>query len=124
MRISDWSSDVCSSDLSGCGKSTVLRIAAGLEELQQGRVRMAEHVVADGRTSLPPEQRGVGLVFQDYALFPHLTALDNVGFGLHHLPGEARVRRAHEALAQVGMDGSAGAFPPTPSGGQRKRAGS
>ncbi len=106
---------------SGCGKSTVLRIAAGLEELQQGRVRMAEQVIADGRVSLPPEQRGVGLVFQDYALFPHLTVLDNVGFGLPHLTGEARARRAREMLAQVGMDGYAGAFPHTLSGGQQQR---
>ena len=106
---------------SGCGKSTVLRIAAGLEELQHGRVRMAGQMVADGRASLPPEQRGVGLVFQDYALFPHLTVLDNVGFGLHHLPVEARTRRAGEALAQVGMDRSADAFPHTLSGGQQQR---
>jgi iron(III) transport system ATP-binding protein len=112
---------VCLLGPSGCGKSTVLRIAAGLEDLQQGRVLMDERVVADGAGALPPEQRGVGLVFQDYALFPHLTVLDNVGFGLHHLPAEERRRRALDALAQVGMAASAAAFPHTLSGGQQQR---
>jgi iron(III) transport system ATP-binding protein len=112
---------VCLLGPSGCGKSTVLRIAAGLEELQQGRVLMDGRVVADGAGALPPEQRGVGLVFQDYALFPHLTVLDNVGFGLHHLPAEERRRRALDALTQVGMAASAAAFPHTLSGGQQQR---
>ncbi len=112
---------VCLLGPSGCGKSTVLRIAAGLEELQQGQVRMAGRVVADGAASLPPESRGVGLVFQDYALFPHLTVLDNVAFGLHRLAPEARRRRAREALAQVGMEGHVDVFPHTLSGGQQQR---
>jgi len=112
---------VCLLGPSGCGKSTVLRIAAGLEELQQGRVLMEGRVVADDAGAVPPESRGVGLVFQDYALFPHLTVLDNVGFGLHHLPAEERRRRALDALGQVGMAVSAAAFPHTLSGGQQQR---
>lgn len=112
---------VCLLGPSGCGKSTVLRIAAGLEELQQGRVLMDGRVVAGDGTALPPERRGVGLVFQDYALFPHLTVADNVAFGLHHLPAEKRRQRAVEALDQVGMAGSADAYPHTLSGGQQQR---
>ncbi|GIK98339.1 MAG: iron ABC transporter ATP-binding protein [Alphaproteobacteria bacterium] len=112
---------VCLLGPSGCGKSTVLRIAAGLEELQEGRVLMDGRLVADGKRSLPPEERGVGLVFQDYALFPHLTVLDNVGFGLFGRSPAERQRRAREALRQVGMEGSAEAFPHTLSGGQQQR---
>jgi len=106
---------------SGCGKSTLLRLAAGLEPLQTGSIRINGHLVADPRGSVPPEKRGVGLVFQDYALFPHLTALDNVRFGLSHLPGEQQKRRAMETLGQVGMAGFADAYPHVLSGGQQQR---
>ncbi len=112
---------VCLLGPSGCGKSTVLRIAAGLEELQHGRVLMAGGVVAEAGASLPPERRGVGLVFQDYALFPHLSVLDNVGFGLFHMAPELRRRRALEVLDQLGMAASAASFPHTLSGGQQQR---
>ena len=112
---------VCLLGPSGCGKSTVLRIAAGLEELQQGRVLMADQVVAAPGRGLPPEQRGVGLVFQDYALFPHLNVLDNVAFGLFDQPAAVRRKRARQALEQVGMAGYADAFPHTLSGGQQQR---
>jgi iron(III) transport system ATP-binding protein len=71
---------------SGCGKSTLLRIAAGLEALQRGTVRINGQVVADDTGCMPPERRGVGLVFQDYALFPHLSVIDNVRFGLSGRP--------------------------------------
>ncbi len=112
---------VCLLGPSGCGKTTVLRIAAGLELLQRGRVLMGGKLVAGGRNAMPPEARGVGLVFQDYALFPHLSVQDNVAFGLRRLPAGARRRRAGEALAQVGMETSAAAFPHTLSGGQQQR---
>jgi len=112
---------VCLLGPSGCGKSTVLRIAAGLEELQCGRVRMHGRVVADDRVDLPPDQRGVGLVFQDYALFPHLPVIDNVAFGLHAVSAERRRDRALAVLEQVGMAESADAFPHTLSGGQQQR---
>src|SRR5690606_39205497 len=93
---------VCLVGPSGCGKSTLLRVAAGLEELQAGTVRIDGRVVAAPGMSLPPERRGIGLVFQDYALFPHLTVLDNVRFGLP--PGNGQRARAIETLRQVGME--------------------
>jgi iron(III) transport system ATP-binding protein len=90
---------------SGCGKSTLLRIAASLEALQRGTVRINGKVVADDTGCMPPERRGVGLVFQDYALFPHLSVIDNVRFGLSGQPAEFQRRRAMETLEQVGMGG-------------------
>jgi len=80
---------VCLVGPSGCGKTTVLRIAAGLEPLQQGRVNIGDRPVADAARGLDlaPEARGLGLVFQDYALFPHLDVAGNVGFGLRKMPG-------------------------------------
>lgn len=112
---------VCLVGPSGCGKSTLLRLAAGLEDLQQGEVWIDDERVADRGRSMPPEKRGVGLVFQDYALFPHLTALDNVRFGLTGLSGAAQRHRAMDTLAMVGMVDYAHAYPHTLSGGQQQR---
>jgi iron(III) transport system ATP-binding protein len=112
---------VCLLGPSGCGKTTVLRVTAGLEELQKGRVLIDGRVVADGRLQEAPEARNVGLMFQDYALFPHLSAADNVEFGLRRLASADRRARAAEALKQVGMGGQAKAFPHTLSGGQQQR---
>ena len=106
---------------SGCGKSTLLRIAAGVEEVQSGTVRIGGAVVAEARRSMPPERRGIGLVFQDYALFPHLSVLDNVRFGIRGQPVDAARARAMEALAGVGMADFAAAYPHTLSGGQQQR---
>jgi iron(III) transport system ATP-binding protein len=112
---------VCLVGPSGCGKSTLLRLAAGLETLQQGRVSINGSVIADSRSSLPPEKRGIGLVFQDYALFPHLSVLDNVRFGLSRRPMAEQRERALTALRQVGMDSYAAAYPHALSGGQQQR---
>lgn len=114
---------VCLLGPSGCGKSTILRVAAGLEQLQRGQAKMAGGVVADGADglSVPPEQRGVGLVFQDFALFPHLSVAGNVAFGLGHLPPAARSLRVAEVLAQVDMGDYAAAYPHALSGGQQQR---
>src|SRR5690606_27591738 len=112
---------VCLLGPSGCGKSTALRVAAGLEELQQGVVRIDGQVVADARSSLPPDRRGVGLVFQDYALFPHLRVIDNVAFGLRDMPAQKRRGRAAAILAQLGMEAYQDAFPHMLSGGQQQR---
>jgi iron(III) transport system ATP-binding protein len=112
---------VCLLGPSGCGKTTVLRIAAGLEALQEGRVLMDDQPVADDKVAVPPEQRAVGLVFQDYALFPHLSVTDNVAFGLRGLSVQDRRNRSLEVLRQVGMAGSAEVFPHTLSGGQQQR---
>ena len=112
---------VCLVGPSGCGKSTVLRLAAGLEELQGGRITINGRVVAGGTRTVPTEERRLGLVFQDYALFPHLDVLDNVAFGVRH--GSVTERRgvAIKVLEQVGMARSAGAFPHTLSGGEQQR---
>jgi iron(III) transport system ATP-binding protein len=112
---------VCLVGPSGCGKSTLLRLAAGLERLQEGRVRLGGRLVADPQRAVGPEARGIGLVFQDYALFPHLSALDNVRFGLAGLPGAERRARAAAALARVGMSPWSAAFPHMLSGGQQQR---
>ncbi|MCX7848635.1 MULTISPECIES: ABC transporter ATP-binding protein [unclassified Thermus] len=99
---------------SGCGKTTLLRVVAGLESPEEGRV------VLEGReiTPLPPERRGIGFVFQDYALFPHLTALGNVAFGLK---GKDRWERARKALERVGMTLFQDRRPGELSGGQQQR---
>ena len=72
---------VCLLGPSGCGKTTLLRLAAGLERLQKGKILINDEVVAEAGIHVPPEHRGIGLMFQDYALFPHLSIIDNVTFG-------------------------------------------
>ncbi len=112
---------VCLLGPSGCGKTTALRIAAGLEALQRGRVLIDGQIVADGRRNAPPEQRNLGLVFQDFALFPHLSVFHNVAFGLKgRSAGEVR-QRVGDVLAKVGMASHADAYPHMLSGGQQQR---
>lgn len=106
---------------SGCGKSTVLRIAAGLETLQQGEVRIAGQTVAEPGRDLPPEARSVGLMFQDFALFPHLDVRRNVGFGLRGVPGRERAAIVDAALARLGLSDKADAYPHALSGGEQQR---
>ncbi|WP_420405041.1 ABC transporter ATP-binding protein [Nisaea sp.] len=112
---------VCLLGPSGCGKTTALRLAAGLEQLQTGRVLMGEREVAVPGSQIPPERRGIGLVFQDYALFPHLSVADNVSFGLSELPKARRREKALTELRRVGMEGAAEKFPHELSGGQQQR---
>ncbi|MGU3538491.1 ABC transporter ATP-binding protein [Methylobacterium sp. A54F] len=102
---------------SGCGKSTLLRIVAGLERADSGEVRL------DGASLLnrPPEARGVGLMFQDYALFPHLTVAKNVRFGLAGRPRAQAADLARARLAEVGLGHRAGSYPATLSGGEAQR---
>jgi iron(III) transport system ATP-binding protein len=106
---------------SGCGKTTLLRIAAGLEDLQQGSVCIADKIVADDSRHTPPEHRGVGLMFQDFALFPHLNVRDNIAFGLSSLQTSEKDARVNEVLSQVNMLEHADVFPHTLSGGQQQR---
>ncbi len=113
---------VCLLGPSGCGKSTLLRIAASLEELQQGRVLInGEDMRAPSGRLTPPERRNVGLMFQDSALFPHLSVLDNVAFGLDRLPARQRRERAMEFLDKLGMGAQAERYPHMLSGGQQQR---
>jgi iron(III) transport system ATP-binding protein len=107
---------------SGCGKTTLLRIAAGLEVASRGRVLIGGRLVADAASGLhtPPEARRVGLMFQDYALFPHLTVFDNVAFGVTDRSPATRAR-LHEGLAAMGLDGYARSYPHVLSGGQQQR---
>jgi len=106
---------------SGCGKTTTLRCVAGFETPSSGRVATRDRVLASDDEHVPPEKRGVGLVFQDYALFPHLSVLDNVAFGLRSLPKADRVDRAREALDMVGLSGFENRNPHQLSGGQQQR---
>ena len=109
---------------SGCGKTTTLRLIAGFERPDTGRVVIGDRVMADadGRAPfVPPEERGVGIVFQDYALFPHLTVAENVAFGLHTLARASREGRVREILGLVGLDDFAGRYPHELSGGQQQR---
>jgi len=112
---------VCLLGPSGCGKTTALRLAAGLEELQEGEIEIAGKAVARPGRQDPPEARGVGLVFQDFALFPHLDVSDNVVFGLRGAGAAERHARAAEMLRQVQLSDHAKAFPHTLSGGQQQR---
>jgi iron(III) transport system ATP-binding protein len=108
---------------SGCGKTTTLRLIAGFETPDAGRVLIGGRVMADaeGGVAVAPEERGVGVVFQDYALFPHLTVEDNVAFGLHALPRDQRRQRVRAVLDLVGMLELAGRYPHELSGGQQQR---
>ena len=105
---------------SGCGKSTLLRIIAGLTPPDTGRVTLGGVEVC-GSVFVPPHKRHVGLVFQDYALFPHLNAAANVAFGLSMLAKEAQRQRVDTLLALAGLDGLGARFPHQLSGGQQQR---
>ena len=106
---------------SGCGKSTLLRLVAGFEEPDAGTIRLfGEPIAGDGRRT-PPEQRGVGLVFQQLALFPHLDVAGNIGYGLRHLPKAARRARVDELLALVDLADAGARHPDQLSGGQAQR---
>ena len=112
---------VCLLGPSGCGKTTLLRIASGIEKPSKGRVLISGREVAGPARFVPPEERHVGLMFQDFALFPHLTILENVAFGLRSLPKEEARREALTGLARVGLERTADAYPHTLSGGQQQR---
>ena len=112
---------VCLLGRSGCGKTTLLRLAAGVEEPGEGRILINDREVSGGPTFLPPERRGVGLMFQDFALFPHLTNLANVMFGLKSLPKAEAEREALRALDRVGLADHAQAYPHMLSGGEQQR---
>ncbi len=106
---------------SGCGKTTMLRMVAGLEQPSSGEIRIASDVVADSTQFLPAEKRDIGLVFQDFALFPHLTVAENVAFGLNNWEDERAAARVDELLELVGLSDHRDKRPDALSGGQQQR---
>jgi iron(III) transport system ATP-binding protein len=106
---------------SGCGKTTVLRAIAGFEPAWRGRILIDDIEVSSRKIYLPPEKRNIGMVFQDFALFPHLRVEDNVRFGLKGLSRQEQQTRIQEMLAIVGMPAYAQAYPHQLSGGQQQR---
>ena len=106
---------------SGSGKTTLLRIAAGIESQTSGRVLLNDREIAGPDVFLPPEKRSIGLVFQDFALFPHLTILDNVRFGLTALSKAEAAKEAMIALSRVGLEQYALSYPHVLSGGEQQR---
>jgi iron(III) transport system ATP-binding protein len=112
---------VCLLGHSGCGKTTLLRIIAGMEDPGSGQVAIDGRVIADSQNSLPPEKRGIGMVFQDYALFPQMNVLENVAFGLRNMSRSESKAAAEVAMARVGLSSLAKAYPYMLSGGEQQR---
>jgi iron(III) transport system ATP-binding protein len=106
---------------SGCGKTTVLRCLAGFEPINGGMIALSGRVVSEPGRLTPPEERRIGMVFQDYALFPHLTVARNVGFGLAQRTSPEARERVAEMLAMVGLGGAGNVYPHELSGGQQQR---
>jgi iron(III) transport system ATP-binding protein len=111
----------CLLGASGCGKTTVLRAIAGFEQLTDGQIVLAEQLVSSPALQVAPQQRGIGMVFQDYALFPHLTVAGNIVFGLKHLPVAEREHRLAQMLELVGLAELGGRYIHELSGGQQQR---
>ncbi|MCY7369292.1 MAG: ABC transporter ATP-binding protein [Polaromonas sp.] len=106
---------------SGCGKTTLLRAVAGLERAQAGSITLGQEVVSSRAVHVPAESRRIGMVFQDFALFPHLDVARNVAFGLAHLGAGERQRRVADVLDLVGLSQTGARFPHELSGGQQQR---
>ena len=106
---------------SGCGKTTLLRCIAGFEPVAAGEIRIAGALVSGPGLVVPPEKRRIGMVFQDYALFPHLNIADNIAFGLRALGAKERCERVAELAHLVGLGESLAAYPHEVSGGQQQR---
>ena len=103
---------------SGCGKTTALRAIAGFQDIETGSISIRDRIVAAHGVSVPPERRGVGMVFQEFALFPHISVAENVGYGVR---GADRVDRVQQTLALVGLDDHGQRFPHELSGGEQQR---
>ncbi|MDT8310566.1 MAG: ABC transporter ATP-binding protein [Methylophaga sp.] len=106
---------------SGCGKTSLLRAIAGFEPVREGGIELHGKVVSEPSKQLPPEQRHIGMVFQDFALFPHLTVAKNIGFGLRKLSRQARQQRVDELLELVELSAARDLYPHQLSGGQQQR---
>ena len=106
---------------SGCGKTSLLRAIAGFEPVVAGKIRLAGKTVSSPGETMPPELRNVGMVFQDFALFPHLSVRDNIGFGLRAWGSAARAERVAELLDLIGLSATATSYPHQLSGGMQQR---
>jgi iron(III) transport system ATP-binding protein len=111
----------CLLGASGCGKTTLLRCIAGFEPVTQGQVFLNERLVSDATTYVPPEQRRIGVVFQDYALFPHLTVSENIGFGVRGLPAGQKKDKIDSLLRTIDLSACGDRYPAELSGGQQQR---
>ncbi|MAD05602.1 MAG: ABC transporter [Pseudoalteromonas sp.] len=112
---------VCLLGASGCGKTTTLKAIAGILQPEQGYMSIDSNVVNDSGLFVAPEKRNIGMMFQDYALFPHLTVSDNIAFGLSNMSKAQKRERVDEMLSLVKLDGCAGRYPHQLSGGQQQR---
>lgn len=112
---------LCLAGRSGCGKSTLLRVIAGIERPADGEVLLGGHPVTGQQTFVEPEQRGIGFMFQDYALFPHLNVIDNIGFGLRRLDRREARRRCEDIVGRLGIEHLTARFPHMLSGGEQQR---
>lgn len=122
LSLSLFSGEIaCLLGSSGCGKTTALRAIAGFQPVVQGSIRIGDRIVCDSQTHYPPEKRQVGMVFQDYALFPHLSVFDNIAFGLTHLTKVERNQTCQELLELVKLVDLQHRFPHELSGGQQQR---
>ncbi|XWN37005.1 MAG: ABC transporter ATP-binding protein [Balneola sp.] len=125
--VNDVSFDVKSNEIfallgpSGCGKTTTLRLIAGFEYADSGSITIQNTIVEENKIHVLPQERGVGFVFQDYALFPHMTAIQNVAFGLKDIPKSKREVYAEEVLCRTGMEKYRDRTPDELSGGQQQR---
>lgn len=112
---------VCLLGASGCGKTTLLKAIAGLLPLTSGQMSLNCQTIDDGENWLPPEERNIGMIFQDYALFPHLTVAQNIAFGLKHQSAQEKRAKVDEMLELVHLQGYADRYPHQLSGGQQQR---
>ena len=106
---------------SGAGKTTFMRLIAGIEPVDAGTIHSGDLLLSSARQHLPTEKRHIGLIFQDFALFPHLTVLGNIAFGLNHLPKETRLKIAQDWAERMGLAERASAYPHHLSGGEQQR---
>ena len=125
--VNDFSLDVERGEIvallgeSGCGKTTILRMIAGFETPTDGEIWLGDNLVCSRYVFTEPENRGVGLVFQDYALFPHMTVLENITFGLFRMPKRQQQEKAASIMELTGLKGLEKRYPHQVSGGQKQR---
>lgn len=106
---------------SGCGKTTILRAIAGFEPIKNGLINLCDVNVSDSKFTMPPEKRNIGMVFQDFALFPHLNITDNIAFGIRHLTKKDKKVRVNQLLSLINLGGYGKRYPHELSGGQQQR---